>query len=174
MSLNCRNCGKCAAEGKHLKKCARCLLPRYCSEECQVEDWKNGHKDFCEPLSEAHSANPGLYKLPATEGEAAPSASGSAAGSGSAGIWVSRFNLDRLSASPSDAPPPLQSGTALHPQGQLVRKPLSKARSANPGLYSPTDPEARRTQEASGPEPVVLPASGSAGLWVRRWNVDRL
>ncbi|CAH1252985.1 Hypp1054 [Branchiostoma lanceolatum] len=33
--------------GKPLKACARCLLARYCSVECQKLHWKNGHKEEC-------------------------------------------------------------------------------------------------------------------------------
>lgn len=40
-----RCCGYCYGVGD-LKKCAKC--PRsYCSRECQVKDWKSGHKVWC-------------------------------------------------------------------------------------------------------------------------------
>ena len=29
------------------KKCGLCKLARYCSRSCQVQDWKNGHKEEC-------------------------------------------------------------------------------------------------------------------------------
>ena len=30
-----------------IKKCKACKLVEYCSRECQVKDWKNGHKKAC-------------------------------------------------------------------------------------------------------------------------------
>jgi len=39
----CENCGK---EGEKLKKCSACKLVWYCSEECQLGDWK-AHKVEC-------------------------------------------------------------------------------------------------------------------------------
>ncbi|KAI8499298.1 hypothetical protein Bbelb_230620 [Branchiostoma belcheri] len=42
------DCRKTDSEsGKPLKACARCLLARYCSVECQTLHWKNGHKEEC-------------------------------------------------------------------------------------------------------------------------------
>ena len=38
----CRACGK---EGKPLLACSRCKMAKYCSEECQVRDWKKHKKD---------------------------------------------------------------------------------------------------------------------------------
>lgn len=35
-----------------LKKCARCLAVAYCSESCQREHWRNGHREVCKaPLT---------------------------------------------------------------------------------------------------------------------------
>ena len=31
-----------------LKKCSQCKMSQYCSKECQVADWKRGHKKECE------------------------------------------------------------------------------------------------------------------------------
>lgn len=30
-----------------VRPCSRCLFALYCSKECQVKDWKNGHKQMC-------------------------------------------------------------------------------------------------------------------------------
>ncbi|KDO33940.1 hypothetical protein SPRG_01819 [Saprolegnia parasitica CBS 223.65] len=40
----CYACGKTATTS-----CARCISVRYCSKECQTEDWKAGHKRACKP-----------------------------------------------------------------------------------------------------------------------------
>ena len=44
-------CNTCGAKGdlkkRKLKKCGRCKEVYYCSRDCQVEDWKAGHKDTC-------------------------------------------------------------------------------------------------------------------------------
>ena len=44
----CRVCGakKSADSGKALKKCSRCKIVRYCSQECQRRDWEE-HKMMC-------------------------------------------------------------------------------------------------------------------------------
>ncbi|ETW07927.1 hypothetical protein H310_02330 [Aphanomyces invadans] len=42
-------CYACGADAK--TACARCLCVRYCSKECQTEDWKAGHKRACKPKS---------------------------------------------------------------------------------------------------------------------------
>ena len=41
-----RVCEKCGKEAEKMKKCSACRLARYCSEECQREDWKK-HKGSC-------------------------------------------------------------------------------------------------------------------------------
>jgi hypothetical protein len=44
----CANCGTIASqEDTPLKRCARCKSLYYCSERCQVQHWKAGHKDDC-------------------------------------------------------------------------------------------------------------------------------
>ncbi|KAK7748152.1 hypothetical protein SLS53_001407 [Cytospora paraplurivora] len=43
----CRNCGSTEAKGRaQLRKCMRCLNVRYCSVECQKNDWKK-HRMEC-------------------------------------------------------------------------------------------------------------------------------
>ncbi|EFY89272.1 MYND finger family protein [Metarhizium acridum CQMa 102] len=43
----CRSCGTAAAkDGGSLKKCMRCQVVKYCSTECQKEDWKK-HRMEC-------------------------------------------------------------------------------------------------------------------------------
>ena len=41
-----RVCEKCGKEAARMKKCSVCKLVRYCSEECQLGDWKS-HKKSC-------------------------------------------------------------------------------------------------------------------------------
>jgi hypothetical protein len=43
-------CTYCNSEGPklELKKCSQCKLAQYCSKECQVVDWRAGHKKDCE------------------------------------------------------------------------------------------------------------------------------
>ena len=40
------NCETCGMSYENLKKCGRCYSVRYCSEECQTEDWP-AHKRVC-------------------------------------------------------------------------------------------------------------------------------
>lgn len=42
-------CAKCGKEGSSLR-CSRCRKVRYCSKECQGQDWKN-HKPKCAAVS---------------------------------------------------------------------------------------------------------------------------
>lgn len=44
ITSGCTNCGK---EGNSLQKCGSCKVVLYCSRECQIEHWKNGHKETC-------------------------------------------------------------------------------------------------------------------------------
>ncbi|KAK1673983.1 MYND finger [Colletotrichum godetiae] len=48
----CTNCGKAATNGVALKKCMRCLGAKYCSVDCQKEDWRK-HRGECKE-SEAY------------------------------------------------------------------------------------------------------------------------
>lgn len=42
------NCRKTYAETDGFRYCGACRLARYCSELCQKEHWKKGHKDACQ------------------------------------------------------------------------------------------------------------------------------
>ena len=42
--VNCSEVSECK-----MRKCGRCRSVRYCSIECQIEGWKKGHKDVCQP-----------------------------------------------------------------------------------------------------------------------------
>ena len=44
----CENC-KTIFRIKELKKCSKCKVARYCSRECQVENWKE-HRRMCAML----------------------------------------------------------------------------------------------------------------------------
>lgn len=45
---SCDVCGKLESDILKLKKCARCGWARYCSVECQRQDWTSGlHKERC-------------------------------------------------------------------------------------------------------------------------------
>ena len=48
MILNCAACNK--ALPYNAKRCAACKV-RYCSKECQAEDWQNGHKKMCKKIA---------------------------------------------------------------------------------------------------------------------------
>ena len=54
VNLSNRECHVCKKSekdiGKKLKNCARCKSAQYCSRECQVKDWKSGHKKLCKEL----------------------------------------------------------------------------------------------------------------------------
>jgi len=45
----CNNCGK-QLEKVNAKQCAACNAVSYCSKECQVSDWRSGHKKQCQVL----------------------------------------------------------------------------------------------------------------------------
>lgn len=46
-SVQMTNCKVCNGEAK--QKCSGCFNVFYCSRNCQVKDWKNGHKNECKP-----------------------------------------------------------------------------------------------------------------------------
>ena len=41
-----RVCQMCGEKSEKMKKCSACKQVRYCSKDCQLEDW-NGHKKSC-------------------------------------------------------------------------------------------------------------------------------
>ncbi|EJK56308.1 hypothetical protein THAOC_23842 [Thalassiosira oceanica] len=43
----CANCGMVAQAGEKFKQCSKCKAQWYCSKECQVEAWREGHKKDC-------------------------------------------------------------------------------------------------------------------------------
>ena len=43
----CANCSEEAEAGEKFKQCSKCKAQWYCSKECQVEAWKEGHKKDC-------------------------------------------------------------------------------------------------------------------------------
>ena len=43
----CHTCGKIIPDGT-VKVCSRCKMVKYCSRDCQVDDWKT-HKPYCSP-----------------------------------------------------------------------------------------------------------------------------
>ncbi|KAJ3065403.1 hypothetical protein HDU98_011244 [Podochytrium sp. JEL0797] len=48
IQTGCWKCGKKACDdGSKLMACVKCGDARYCSRVCQVDDWKNGHKQKC-------------------------------------------------------------------------------------------------------------------------------
>ena len=40
-------CSGCSKMGSNYMKCGKCRIKRYCSKECQIADWKAGHKKEC-------------------------------------------------------------------------------------------------------------------------------
>ncbi len=43
------DCAFCGTVDLPLKPCNRCGVPQYCSRECQLAHWKEGHKQACVP-----------------------------------------------------------------------------------------------------------------------------
>ncbi|EFN56291.1 hypothetical protein CHLNCDRAFT_144678 [Chlorella variabilis] len=46
-------CAFCGTPTQQLKSCAACKAVAYCSRACQVQDWKQGHKQLCGELAAA-------------------------------------------------------------------------------------------------------------------------
>ncbi|XP_070490459.1 SET domain-containing protein SmydA-8-like [Chironomus tepperi] len=55
------NCKICNAEAK--QKCSGCFNVFYCSRNCQVTDWKNGHKNDCKPYEVKRNSKLGRYTI---------------------------------------------------------------------------------------------------------------
>lgn len=56
MDQACAQCGTATtADGSPLKKCSSCRKVKYCSRECQVQHYNDGHKEECQAL---HAAAP--------------------------------------------------------------------------------------------------------------------
>ena len=47
----------------HFDACARCRITKYCCKECQIADWKAGHKDSCSPGASLSDINSGFATL---------------------------------------------------------------------------------------------------------------
>ena len=45
-SIRCNREG-CTQTHPNMQRCSGCRLANYCSRECQMQDWKNGHKKLC-------------------------------------------------------------------------------------------------------------------------------
>ena len=52
MSHNCNFCNKPNVS----LRCSQCSQYYYCSKQCQVSDWKQGHKKICKKLMEKKKA----------------------------------------------------------------------------------------------------------------------
>ena len=46
----CCSCCRKPGAGKSLKSCAQCKTAKYCSKECQSQDWKEKHKVNCQEI----------------------------------------------------------------------------------------------------------------------------
>lgn len=49
MCNNCKITKHVSIDGR-MKRCSRCKAKLYCSKECQRQDWKNGHKNYCKSV----------------------------------------------------------------------------------------------------------------------------
>jgi hypothetical protein len=58
MNAQLPTCSFCNEHYKRtaLRKCAQCLGVLYCSRECQVKHWKDGHKQHCKEIAAAMEA----------------------------------------------------------------------------------------------------------------------
>ena len=60
VNQTCSNCSQRNATGR-LSKCGKCLLVRYCSTECQQQDWKQ-HRKLCRVLCDPGQLPPLLFR----------------------------------------------------------------------------------------------------------------
>ena len=59
---DCAACGRTFFGGRHLSKCGKCLLVRYCGKECQLMDWQT-HRKLCKVLrSKTNETIPLLFR----------------------------------------------------------------------------------------------------------------
>jgi hypothetical protein len=63
----CSKCGKIESSTLVLSVCAKCKVVQYCSRECQISDWKAGHKQVCKQAEEERGASVQLETPPVTE-----------------------------------------------------------------------------------------------------------
>ena len=47
---NQNRCGQCGKIDENLKTCSACRTARYCSRECQAQNWKGVHKNECKEI----------------------------------------------------------------------------------------------------------------------------
>jgi MYND finger len=63
----CPNIDVFMPAGKHTKWCSKCVCVRYCSRECQIADWRDGHKTICPALAAVRSGDAGGDAVTADE-----------------------------------------------------------------------------------------------------------
>jgi hypothetical protein len=61
----CSKCGTVETATVSMAVCARCKAVQYCSKECQVADWKAGHKQVCKKMEQELATAIQLETLPA-------------------------------------------------------------------------------------------------------------
>ena len=59
---NCHVFGWVQTDPAELRKCGKCKVLKYCSQECQAEHWKLVHKGHCKLLAKAKESS----KVPVT------------------------------------------------------------------------------------------------------------
>ena len=63
----CSKCGAVESSTLVLSVCAKCMVVQYCSRECQISDWKAGHKQICSQVEEERVVAVQLETPPVTE-----------------------------------------------------------------------------------------------------------
>jgi hypothetical protein len=51
--VSLESCSYCGANNPNLKACSKCRVTKYCGRECQLADWKAGHKKVCGEATKA-------------------------------------------------------------------------------------------------------------------------
>lgn len=64
MASNFRPCLNCQTN-EGIKRCVRCKGAFYCTRECQVKHWKNGHKKMCTVREQEEENEDKIAKLSA-------------------------------------------------------------------------------------------------------------